>query len=58
MLCPAGCFGLGLKFLTPGFDLPAAYRRKRWVPQPEICAPLIEDLAPCCELKQKRRAHV
>jgi ArsR family transcriptional regulator, arsenate/arsenite/antimonite-responsive transcriptional repressor len=26
--------------------------------RPEICAPLIEDLAPCCPPKQKRKAHV
>ena len=26
--------------------------------RPEICAPLIEDLAPCCPRKTKRRAHV
>jgi ArsR family transcriptional regulator, arsenate/arsenite/antimonite-responsive transcriptional repressor len=26
--------------------------------RPEICAPLIEDLAPCCLPKQKRKAHV
>jgi DNA-binding transcriptional ArsR family regulator len=26
--------------------------------RPEICAPLIEDLAPCCPPKTKRKAHV
>ncbi|HZE52578.1 MAG TPA: metalloregulator ArsR/SmtB family transcription factor [Bradyrhizobium sp.] len=26
--------------------------------RPEICAPLIDDLAPCCPPKAKRKAHV
>ena len=26
--------------------------------RPEICAPLMEDLAPCCPPKTKRKAHV
>ena len=26
--------------------------------RPEICAPLIEDLIPCCQPKQRRKAHV
>ena len=26
--------------------------------RPEICAPLIEDLTPCCQPKPKRKAHV
>ncbi len=26
--------------------------------RPEICAPLIEDLTPCCSPKPKRKAHV
>jgi DNA-binding transcriptional ArsR family regulator len=26
--------------------------------RPEICAPLVEDLAPCCSPKPKRKAHV
>src|ERR1700730_2227191 len=26
--------------------------------RPEICGPLIEDLAPCCPPKTKRKAHV
>jgi DNA-binding transcriptional ArsR family regulator len=25
--------------------------------RPEICAPLIEDLAPCCQPPKKKRAH-
>ena len=25
--------------------------------RPEICAPLVEDLAPCCPASNKRRAH-
>jgi ArsR family transcriptional regulator len=25
---------------------------------PEICAPLIEDLTPCCQPKHRRKAHV
>lgn len=25
--------------------------------RPEICAPLIEDLTPCCQPKPKRKAH-
>jgi hypothetical protein len=25
--------------------------------RPEICAPLIEDLAPCCGPARKKRAH-
>jgi ArsR family transcriptional regulator, arsenate/arsenite/antimonite-responsive transcriptional repressor len=26
--------------------------------RPEICAPLVENLTPCCPPKQKRRTHV
>jgi DNA-binding transcriptional ArsR family regulator len=26
--------------------------------RPEVCAPLIEDLTPCCPPKPKRKAHV
>ena len=26
--------------------------------RPEICAPLIEDLTPCCQPKPRRKAHV
>jgi DNA-binding transcriptional ArsR family regulator len=26
--------------------------------RPEICAPLVENLTPCCQPKPKRRAHV
>jgi len=26
--------------------------------RPEVCAPLIEDLTPCCSPKPKRKAHV
>jgi hypothetical protein len=26
--------------------------------RPEICAPLVENLTPCCPPKPKRRAHV